>query len=136
MTLTSRPSVPTASGRTANSTSGVDDLAAAFALVATRFAFRRPDDVNGYLRQHPHLVPILAEAATVIPRYFGADVPLVLEVFVDPEGDPADRDLFAIIRTPSGTDDVRDTLYRLQDEWWLAASPAGPGSLTIDIEPV
>ena len=104
--------------------------------LSARYAFRRPAEVAEYLHRHPHLVPILFEAAEVIPRYFGADAPLVLEVFTDPEGEAGDRELFAIVRTALGSEESLERLYRLQDDWWLAASPDGPGVLVIGIEPV
>jgi hypothetical protein len=103
--------------------------------LAARYAFRRPEEVVAYLGQYPQLVPILFEAAEVIPRYFGADAPLVLEVFTDPEGEADDRELFAIVRTALGSEESLERLYRLQDDWWLAASPDGPGVLVIGIEP-
>ena len=102
--------------------------------LSARYAFRRPEEVADYLRRYPHLAPLLLEAAEVIPRYFGADAPLVLEVFTDPEGEADDRELFAIVQTTLGVDEANERFDRLLEDWWLDRSPDGPGVLVIDME--
>jgi hypothetical protein len=104
--------------------------------LTARYAFRRPEEVVAYLRRYPHLVPVLFEAAEVIPRYFGADAPLALEVFVDPEDELECRELFAIVQTALGSAEALDRLDRLDEDWWTMASPDGPGTLVVDIEHV
>lgn len=135
MALPSRQVSPTGTDQTDDGLPVLGEERNTLDRVSARYALRRPTEVTDYLRQHPHLIPILVEAAEVIPRYFGADTPLVLEVFTDPESETDERELFAIVRTPLGPDDALETLYRLQDDWWLAASPTGPGVLVLDIEP-
>ena len=102
--------------------------------LSARYAFRRPEEVADYLRRYPHLVPVLVEAAEVIPRYFGADAPLVLEVVTDPEEDAPRPELFALVRTTLGPDEARERMDRLDDDWWTDASPDGPGVLVVDLE--
>ena len=110
-------------------------LDSAITLLRRRYVFRHPDEVIAYLREYPHLVPVLLDAADRITRYFGPDAPLVLEVFTDPESEPEERELFALVQTPLGADAALANLYQLQDEWWLAAAPDGPGVLVIGVEP-
>ena len=102
--------------------------------LAARYAFRQPEAVVDYLRQYPHLVPILFEAAEVIPRYFGANAPLALDVFVDPEDETESRELFALVRVALDPEEVLDRLDRFDEEWWLDRSPDGPGTLVVSTE--
>lgn len=99
-----------------------------------RYAFRRPAEVEAFLNAYPDRIPVLIEAAEVIPRYFGADAPLVLEVFIDPEDSDPAPELFALVRTHLATPDALDRLDRLDDEWWTRRSPSGPGVIVVDIE--
>ena len=102
--------------------------------VAARYAYRRPEEVTAYLREYPHLVPLLLEAADRVPRYFGPDAPLVLEVVADPEADKLLPELFALIRTTLPTREALDQLDRFDADWWTMASPDGPGVVVVDIE--
>lgn len=102
--------------------------------LAARYTFRDPDEVRSYLRIYPHLVQVLVEATEVIPRYFGEDAPLALEVFSDPEGTPEDKDLFAYIGVPIDRNDAFDRLDRFDDEWWFERSPNSPGVLVFDTQ--
>lgn len=102
--------------------------------LAARYAYRRPPEVAQYLRRHPHLVPLLSEAAAIIPRYFGVGVPLVLEVFTDPEDDDPRPELFAVVQTSLDPKAALDRLDRLGADWWFAKSPTAPGVLVIDVE--
>ena len=103
-------------------------------LLRGRYAVRRPDEVAAYLRDHPNLVPLLVEAADVIPRYFGPDAPLVLELVTDPEDDAPVPELFALVRTTLDRIDALDRLDRLDADWWTDASPDGPGVLVVSTE--
>lgn len=114
--------------------SALDQPSDARARLATRYAFRRPEEVDHYLRRHPDLVPALLQAADVIPRYFGLDIPLLLEVFTDPEEDDPIPELFVLIQTALGSEEAMARLDQLGDDCWTMASPDGPGTLVIDIE--
>ena len=110
------------------------DRGLALDALKTRYSLRSPEEVTAYLRSYPHLVPLLLEAAEVIPRYFGADTHLVLEVVVDPEDESETPELYASVQTRLGVDEGLDRLDRLDEDWWLDRSPAGPGVLVVDIE--
>jgi len=114
-------------GNVAAAPSALDQLGA-------RYEYRRPPEVVQYLRQHPHLVPLLVEAADVIPHYFGAGAALVLEVFTDPEDNDPRPELFAVVQTTLGPVAALDRLDRLGADWWFAKSPAPPSVLVIDVE--
>lgn len=105
----------------------LDDLRA-------RYAFRRPEEVESFLNAYPHRIPVLIEAAEVIPRYFGPDAPLVLEVVTDPEDYEPVPELFALVGTDLDTKEALDTLDRLDEEWWTRRSPSGPGVVVVDFE--
>jgi hypothetical protein len=109
----------------------VDD---ALDRLAARYAFRRPEEVLAYLCQYPNLIPILLEAAVVIPRYFGPDAPLILEVVIDPESEIEARELLAIARVSLTPDEALARMDRLDEEWWLDRSPGGTGVLVLDFE--
>lgn len=99
-----------------------------------RYTLRQPAEIERYLRQYPDLVPLLLDSADAVPRYFGPDAPLALELFVDPESDPGERELFALIGSRFAPDESLARSYRFLDEWWSAKSPAGPAVLVFDIE--
>lgn len=101
--------------------------------LARIYEFRDPQTVIDFLHAHPEVVDPLLDAVDVVPRYFGADTPLVLEVERDREVD--DRsDLFALIRTDKDVDAALDSLYRFQDEWWLDVLPRVAPKLTFGLE--
>lgn len=90
--------------------------------------------MEAFLSAYPHRIPVLIEAAKVIPRYFGADAPLVLEVVLDPEdGDPV-PELVALVGIDLATTEALNRLDLLDEEWWTERSPAGPGVVVVDIE--
>jgi len=134
MALPSRRPSSIATDQTAESASPTKEATAALDRLAARYTFRRPDEVEDYLRRYPHLISLVLEAADLFPRYYGRDAPLVLEVFSYPDGAPGDQELFAIVQTPLATDEATDRFLRLVDEWALAARPPGPGVLVLDVE--
>lgn len=99
-----------------------------------RYGLRQPADIERYLRQYPVLIPLLLEAADVVPHFFGPEIPLALELFIDPESDPEERELFALIGSRFTTDETLARFYRFLDEWSLTKSPAGPAVLVFDTE--
>ena len=128
-----RPAGPAVIER-AGAASPVDDEEQVLEQVAARDTVRRPEEVAAYLRTFPQLVPLLIEAAEVVPRYFEPDAPLVLEVVTDPEADDPVPQLFALIETRLDPEVAADRLDRLDEDWWLDRSPPGPGVLVLDVE--
>lgn len=115
-------------------TAPTDDPTVVPDQIAARYALRRPTEIAAFLRARPHLVPLLIEAAEVVPRYFGPDAPLVLELVTDPEEDDPLPELFALIQMRFDPEGAVDRLDRLDEDWWLDHSPSGPGVLVLDIE--
>jgi len=97
------------------------------------YIFRRPEEVYGFLKTHPLLIPLLLEAHNKIVQYFGPSPEVVLEVVTDPEA-MDDRELFAFIRTGLPPDEALNKLDRLDKEWWLDEADRAEGELCIDVE--
>ncbi len=91
-------------------------------LYAFRDAEFEVQDVPRFLNLHPHLVPLLLEARPIIARHFGPDIPVRLEVVLDPESEAEDGDaqLFAMIETQLSPEEARPRLDRFDQEWWLS----------------
>lgn len=107
----------------------------AIARLSDRYAFRRPDEVISYLQRYPHLVPVPNEVADRVPEYFDDEVTLALEMYFDTEYDDREGALFASIQVAPYDDAAFDRLERFGDDWWYLASPPGPGTVVIDVEP-
>ena len=88
--------------------------------LARLYEFRGGDDVANFIRDNPEVVAPLLNAVEVVPRYFGADTPLALEVVRDPEARDY-RELFAFIQSTEGVDKALARLRRFEDEWWADA---------------
>jgi hypothetical protein len=126
---------PPPSARPGPKRAGVELLASpTLEDLRTRYTFRRPAEVEGFLNAYPHRIPVLIEAAEVIPRYFGPDAPLVLEVVSDPEDEDLLSELFALVQIDLDPNDALDRLDRLDDEWWTDRSPDGPGAVVVSTE--
>ena len=133
MTTSASPETPIATvDRVEARPAGVDEHAVDD--VTTRCALRSPEEVTAYPRTYPHLVPLLLEAAEVIPRYFGPDVPLILESFTNPEEDKPGPELVALVQTSLGPEAALDRLDRLGEDWWFEKSPDAPAVLVFDVE--
>ncbi len=106
------------------------------ALVSTMqwYTVRNHAEVQYFLRQHPFLLGVLAEAHERIPRYFPAPQ-LSLWIMSDPERGAGDAcELVLSIETALEVADAMERRERLADEWWLDALPATGGKLSIDLE--
>ncbi len=103
------------------------------ARVAATYQFRDQLSVNHFLHDHPGVVATLGEAAEIIPRFFGHDVAIELQVAHDPEA-LDDVELIARIQTDLSVDEALARLRRFDQEWWLDALPKADGALTITIE--
>jgi len=106
----------------------------ALARLARSYTFRDPVEVEAFLRANPELIPLLVEAAGIVPRYFGEDSALALEVFVDPEGHPEHKDLYALVGVAGSVSEKQSRLRRFDHEWWLDRAPSSPGVLVFDVE--
>ena len=97
------------------------------------YTYRRPNEVKGYIKAYPFLVPLLVEAHDKIREYFEPQSEVVLEVVTDPEADD-ERELFAFIQTNCTPEEALDRLNRLDQEWWLDASLRSEEKLCIHTE--
>lgn len=102
-------------------------------LLAGLYEFRGYTDVSAFLRANPFLTTLLLEACWKVKECFGRGVPVALEVFTDPEQGNG-KELFALILTDLNPEEALRGLSRLDDEWWLEASPRARCLLNIDIE--
>ena len=96
------------------------------------YEFRRRSEVVEFLQEHPHLIELLGQAPRVLAEAF-ADAPLVLELLSDPELED-ERALLLGIQVDMDPLGALDALSTVEDEWWLAQSPATDGKLNIDVE--
>lgn len=104
-----------------------------FELLARSYEFRDPDAIVAFLHAHPEVIPPLVEAVEVVPRYFGTDTPLALEVERDREA--VDHiELFALIQTDLDVDPALASLHRFNYEWWLDVLPTANLLLAFGLE--
>lgn len=114
--------VETATGQAIDSLAGV-------------YRFREPDEVRAYLAKHPDLLALLVEAAAKIPEFLPPDGPIVLEVVWDPEDEEGEGDeLFAVVPTRMGWEEVRPRHHRLTREWLVPAARFAAGRFNVDVE--
>jgi hypothetical protein len=92
-------------------------------------------EVREFLTERPRVAELLAEAITVIPRYFGEGTTATLRVRDHLE--PGEiLYIAAYIRTALSSKDRLDTLHRLKDEWWLKASEGLREEVLLSLDPV
>lgn len=102
-------------------------------LLAERFVFRDAPVIANFVRQYPDVVAPLLEAVAVIPRFFGRDVGLVLEVERDREA--LDQvQLCALIQTGLDADTALASLDQFDQEWWLDVLPRAAPHLMFALE--
>ena len=98
------------------------------------YGFRNRQDVISFIRERPHLAPLLLEAKARIEEHFGKGVPVVLEVSVDPEADREDSELFACIQTHLPVDEAHERMEHLDKDWALSAFVESAGDFCVDME--
>ena len=104
-----------------------------FSLVEQLYILRRRNEVTGFLKAHPFLVPLILEAYGKIAEYFGPSAEVVLEVTTDPEAED-DQELFVLMQAQRSPHEALACLDRLDQEWWLDALPKAQCKMTIDVE--
>ena len=104
------------------------------ATVALRQAFVLRGDVEGLTDEIPQLVPLLLEVRAQVVRFFGPDVPVVLELVQNPEAADALPELFAYIQTRLPVPEAKARLEKLDEQWWLDALARGDGRLNVALE--
>lgn len=101
--------------------------------VVEAYALRDADAVVGYLRAHPEVVAPLLGAIAVVPRYFGPDACLVLELEHDRDGTGGPL-LWALIQTRLDVDPSLAALRRFDDDWGFAAIERARSRVMFSIE--
>lgn len=101
--------------------------------LAKDYQFKDYAAVWAFLNSHTELLLLLREAHHKIKTVFGYDTEIALEVFTDPESDDGQK-LFALIFTALPVDEALAQLERLDQEWWLDATPRAKGLLNFDVE--
>lgn len=119
--------------RHSSSSTILDPLPASLEGLDPRYEIHDRAAVVAYLDRHPFLLPLLNDASTQIPRYFEPNDLPELQVVQDRES--LARQLYLIVRTSLPPETAFDRLDRFDEAWWLDASDAAQGALTIDIEP-
>jgi len=97
------------------------------------YVFRDEGRVNLFLEKNAFLAPLLLQANTKIRDYFGASLPIVLDVSLDPENGEY-QELWARIQTHLAPADALPILTRFDEEWWLRASVVSRNLLNIKLE--
>lgn len=106
------------------------------------YVIREETAVQHILRQYPFLVQLLREAYGNIETHF-PDAPVFLDATVDPEGVDSypktidaetTEELVIFIATRLPSREAVEALERFYDDWWLNASKAAQGKLSIGLE--
>jgi hypothetical protein len=101
--------------------------------LARHYAFRGEEEVAGFIQANPEVIAPLLDAIAVVPRYFGADTPLALEVERDRDARDDVR-LFALIQTDLEVAPSLERLRRFDEEWWAETSRHTSRRLMFDLE--
>lgn len=108
----------------------VGSVPEAIAALEATYEFREPAAVRAFLAKHPDLLDLLGEAAAKIPEFLPPDGRLVLEVVWDRDG-VDDDELFALVPTRMGWDEVRPRYLRLVREWLVPTARLGSGRFNV-----
>jgi len=87
------------------------------------YEIENPAEVDAYVRRHPSLASVLAEAPDQVRNIFDEVPHLVVRHEADEDGEPAGDGLVVDILTGLDADDTQDRLARLDDRWWLVVLP-------------
>lgn len=98
------------------------------------FVLRQADEVQAYLADNPDLLPLLMEASSKIPEFLPPDGPIVLEILWDPEDEDDGGELFAVVPTDLGWEEVRPRMDRLLRDWLIEAGRFTAGRFNVDVE--
>jgi hypothetical protein len=101
--------------------------------IEQHYVFKDRDEVIGFIKNRPFLIPILTEAYSKIGSYFPESPQVFLEVVTDPEV-PDDTQLVASVKTNLSPDEALERLDSFDREWWLQSMDRAKGELCIDVE--
>lgn len=98
------------------------------------FYFKNIEVVRQFLKSHRILIPVLTEVRQKVAQYFGSETLSNLELFIDPEDNPSEPILFALILTTLPATEATTRLAQLDDEWWLDQPHDVRRLMNIDVE--
>jgi hypothetical protein len=90
--------------------------------------------VHAFLREHPHLVPLVLEVDDAAQSSIGSGTAITLEVVSDPEDDTDTGTLYAFVQTKLKPEQARPLMKRFRDSWWTLASVRAEGGLNVALE--
>jgi len=90
--------------------------------LADKYEFVQTGEVEGLLREHEDLAPLLIQAREQIARCFGPETSVALTVAHDPRGESEPK-LLALIQTRLSVDEARQREDQFDEEWWLDHLP-------------
>jgi hypothetical protein len=106
----------------------------AIAAIERLYEFREPEEVRAFLAKNPDLIDLVIEAAAKIPEFLPPDGRIVLDVVWDPEDEKAEDELFALVPTRLGWEEVRPLMGRLDREWLVETFRLARGRFNVDVE--
>ena len=102
--------------------------------LGTMYDVREPDAIEAFIDRHPEVADVLREEAWRIPESLPTDERVALELVQDPDVEDDDGELFAIVRTRMGPEEVRPFLTQMQEGWLIDAARRAGGRFNVDIE--
>lgn len=104
------------------------------AKLETIFNFRDPDEVKRFLGEHKLIIPVLLNARSIVEEFFGNDVPVALEVVIDPEA-LSKKQLFGYISTGSlPLDEAFERFNAFDESWFLKQYDLTDGLFNFNLE--
>jgi hypothetical protein len=104
------------------------------AKLETIYNFRNPDEIKKFLGEHKLIIPILLNARLIVEEFFGNNVPLTLEMVIDPEA-LSNKQLFCYINTESmSLDEAFERLNAFDESWFLKQYDLTGGLFNFNLE--
>ena len=88
-----------------------------------RYQIENPAEVDAYVRRHPSVAAVLAEAPDHVRRVFDEAPRLVVRLEVDEDAAPVSDGLVVDILTSRDAADTQARLARFDARWWLGVLP-------------
>ena len=99
------------------------------------YELREPGAIQAFVDRHPEIVDVLIEAAWRIPESLPSDERVALDlVQVPDDDDDGNGELFAIVRTRLGAEEIRPSLTRMQEGWLIDAGRRAGGHFNVHVE--
>lgn len=107
------------------------EFEASMTMLRKLFIFRSGQSVASFLGTHRALIPILLEATTHLAHFFGADVPLALEILSD---DESPNSINALALFHGSSTDAHAALDSFDQVWWMANMRRASGRIVFDYD--